>query len=130
LAKRNFAKALAGVSKGVPIEEMRKALEGFTAEGRSFILQTAISGPWSLVALVVNDANKITTPINTAERTISVDLQEEGAFEIGWAVLYGMNQPKTTAYILDNGQLTKLTEKRNAEAAKVWAPDPFRYPPK
>jgi hypothetical protein len=40
-----------------------------------------------------------------------------------------MDQPKTTAYIVDEGEVTKLTQKANAQAATIWASDIYTYTP-
>lgn len=135
MAKKSIVAALAKISKRLPIDEVRAALEDRAPKGRHFLAQTALSGPWSLVALVLNPGaeggtNLISKPIlSGSDRTITFDLSDvDTPFGITWAIFYGMDQPKTTVYVVDDGRVTKLTEKAKATAATVWSAGIFTYP--
>jgi hypothetical protein len=112
--------------------DIRSALKatGNLPPGTYFVAQTALSGPWALLALVVNLKNVIAKPIRTTGRTIVVPIPTPPPpLSIAWAVLFGMKQPLTICFVVENGTATKrLGFKRAAEAGAIWSPDPSSYP--
>ena len=124
---------LAPQSESLPVHDVKNALAA-AVTGYYFSVQSAISGPWALVALTVNGDMVIEEPIATSDHIISVNITAKVAevgvpFTIRWVVLYGQGQPQSVAYLVDGNTHKKLAEKRNAKGGSLGVSKPHTYPP-
>ena len=113
------------------LSDARAALEGTDVTGYFFTAQTAISGPWSLIGLLVNGAMVIDAPISTSDRVITVDISDhinDEPFSIRWAILFGQNQPKCVPYVVKDRAVTRYAEKRGAEGGSIWLAKTHLFP--
>lgn len=117
-------KLLEPKSKSLSILDLKKTLKVKPIPGCYFVIQTANKVPWELLALYVNGKRITKGPIFTPGRNITVDLtakvrQVGFPLKLNWMVYYVMNQPKSVAFFIKDGNGMNLGEKTNISGGKT-----------
>jgi hypothetical protein len=114
----------------ISTQELQKTLKDKSVKsGYHFVIRTNSEGPWELIALYVNGARFTNAPINTSNKSITLDLTDKIKVEemkfplyLRWMAYYPSKQTKfwSATFFIKNGIEIGLGEKKNIKSGKFW----------